>query len=143
MEPREPLRRCGQGKAQSRRDGEIGQGKLALVDEQVAQIGAVESQRQLAKRSVTAGAHLLEDCGNAFAQFARDRPRRARQRGGALRVGEVGPIEFLRTGAHASTLSTATTKIARAPARLSDRSSCPTNHPSHSAMHWTTTGAGK
>src|SRR3546814_7126602 len=87
-------------------------------------IGAVESQRQLAKRSVTAGAHLIEDCGNAFAQFARDRPRRARQRGGALRVVEVGPIESYRQGAHASILSTGTTIRPRAPACLSASRCC-------------------
>src|SRR3546814_20318301 len=85
MEPLDPLRRFGHGKAQSRRDGELGQGKLALVDEQVAQIGAVESQRQLAKRSVTAGAHLIEDCGNAFAPL--DRKDVVSGKRGAGRVG--------------------------------------------------------
>src|SRR3546814_8388511 len=78
----------------------------------------------LAKRGVTAGAHLIENRGNAFAQFARDRSRRARQRGSALRVVEVGPIESYRQGAHASILSTGTTISPRAPACLSASRCC-------------------
>src|SRR3546814_7649775 len=130
MEPLDPLRCFGHVQAQSRRDGELGQGALTLVDEQVVQIGAVEPQRQLAKRGVTAGAHLIENRGNAFAQFARDRSRRARQRGSALRVVEVGPIESYRQGAHASILSTGTTISPRAPACLSRSEEPPSELPS-------------
>src|SRR3546814_2293671 len=54
MEPLDPLHRLGHGQSQRRRDSELGQGKLALVDEQVFQVGAVEPHRQLAQGSIAA-----------------------------------------------------------------------------------------
>src|SRR3546814_20826597 len=118
MEPLDPLHRLGHGQSQRRRDSELGQGKLALVDEQVFQVGAVEPQRQLAQGSIAACPHLVEDCRNPFASFARYRPRRARPRRGALRLVEFGPLVPYRQTAPARILPTGPTLSPPAPTSL-------------------------
>src|SRR3546814_13670655 len=106
MEPLDPLHRLGHGQSQRRRDSELGQGKLALVDEPAFQVGAVAPHRPLAQGSIAACPHLVADCRTPFAYFARYRPPRARHPRGALRLLEFAPIGPSRQTAPARLLPT-------------------------------------